>query len=120
VSIFRQSGALHLERTGCRYCAQPAIPGESVCELHFGEVARLLADPRRAGYRSAAYRAARRAALRRAKGHCEACGKRLPHRANGRIVAQTHHIDGNPQNNTPENLLVCGTCCHDGARRPAV
>jgi 5-methylcytosine-specific restriction endonuclease McrA len=119
VSIFRQSVAMHLERASCRYCPAPALPGEIVCELHVGEAGRLLAQPQRAGYRSAAYRIARRAALRRARGRCEACGARLPRRPDGILVAQAHHLDGDPQNNVPENLQVACRDCHDGARRPA-
>lgn len=118
MSIFPQSGAVHLERTSCRYCAAPALPGEIVCDAHAGEAGRLLADPRRAGYRSAAYRTGRRAALRRANGRCEACGAKLKRRANRSPICQVHHKDGNPLNNDPANLEVCCLDCHDGARRP--
>jgi len=119
MSIFRQSEALHLGRASCRYCPAPALPGESVCADHLGEAGRLLAWPQRAGYFSKRYRSARAVAIKRAGGNCEACGAKLPRRADGRIVAQTHHKDGNPQNNDPANLQVACRECHDGARRPA-
>jgi 5-methylcytosine-specific restriction endonuclease McrA len=119
VSIFRQSDAMHLGRTSCRYCPQPALPGGNVCADHAGEAGRLLAQPQRAGYRSAAYRAARRAAIQRARGRCEFCGGRLPRRPDGKIVCQTHHRDGDPRNNAAANLLVACSTCHDGARKPA-
>jgi len=120
VSVFRQSGASHLARSSCRYCSSLAVPESDTCAEHAGEAGRLIADPRRAGYKSPDYRIARCSALRRAKGHCESCGDALPHRPDGRLVCQTHHRDEDPTNNPPDgsNLLVCCLACHSGGRRP--
>lgn len=120
MSIFRQSERLGLGAATCRVCPAVAVPGSPFCERHQGEAGRLLLQPQRAGYRSAAYRKARRAAIRRANGRCEVCREPLPrighHR---RIECQTHHVDGDPMNNDPRNLLVCCLRCHSGSRRPS-
>lgn len=120
MSVFRQAATAGLERRGCRFCPALAEPGSQTCRAHAGEAGRLLADPRRAGYRSAAYHRARRAALRRARGRCEACGAVLPRRPDGRLLCQTHHRDADPENNPADgsNLLVCCLACHSGRRRP--
>jgi hypothetical protein len=120
VSVFRQSESAHLERRSCRYCPALADAASDTCSAHGGEAGRLVADPRRAGYRSSAYRLARRSALRRAKGRCEACGARLPRR-DGRLLCQTHHRDGDPTHNRADgsNLLVCCLACHSGRRSPS-
>ena len=111
---------MRLNTPTCRYCAEPAELGTDLCAYHASEAFRLVTQPQRAGYRSTAYRIARRAAIRRAKGRCEACGARLPWR-NRRPVCQTHHRDGDPNNNPPNgsNLVVCCLDCHNGARKPA-
>lgn len=119
MSIFRQSPRLRLSATTCRYCSAPAEPGEETCQAHAGEAGRLARDPRRAGYRDPAYHRARRAAIRRAAGKCEACGRPLHYTPSGRPVCQAHHIDGDPRNNEPANLLVCCPACHRGSRRPS-
>ena len=120
MSVFRQAAATGLQRSSCRYCPALAEPGSQTCASHAGEAGRLLADPRRTGYRSAAYRIARRSALRRAHGRCEACGATLSRRPDGRPLCQTHHRDGDPRNNPADgsNLLVCCLACHSGRRRP--
>ena len=118
MSVFRQSERLGLNVATCRVCPASAEPGSAYCEKHRGEAARLLMNPARAGYRSAGYRKARQIAYRRARGRCESCGAPLPRRPDGRHVFQTHHIDGNPLNNDPANLQVCGECCHSGSRCP--
>lgn len=119
MSVFRQSPRVGLSATTCRYCSAPAEPGTTTCEAHRGEAGRLARDPRRAGYRDPAYWRARRKAIRRAAGKCEACGAALQYLPNGRPVCQTHHIDGDPRNNDPANLLVACPKCHSGARKPA-
>lgn len=121
MSIFRQVRSTRLERRSCRCCPALARPGADTCAAHAGEAGRLIADPRRAGYKSSAYRIARRSALRRAGGHCETCGAALPQRPDGRLVCQTHHLDEDPTNNPADgsNLLVCCLACHSGRRRPS-
>jgi 5-methylcytosine-specific restriction endonuclease McrA len=118
MNVFRQSPRVGLAVATCRYCSAPAEPGSQTCEAHAGEAGRLAADPRRAGYRDPAYQRARRQAIRRAAGRCEACGELLQRLPNGRPVCQTHHIDGDPRNNDPANLLVCCRRCHSGSRHP--
>ena len=118
MSIFRQSPRLGLSARTCRFCHAPAEPGSDVCQHHFGEAGRLAADPRRAGYRDPAYWRARRKAIQRAAGKCEACGEPIQYLPSGRPQCQTHHIDGDPRNNDPANLLVCCARCHSGSRRP--
>jgi hypothetical protein len=118
VSVFRQSQAVRINAPACRYCSQPVVPGTDLCERHMGEAGRLLAQPRRAGYRDPAYWRARRVAIRRAAGTCEACGSALSLNPAGRVVCQTHHKDRDPRNNDPANLLVCCLACHSGSRRP--
>ena len=121
VSIFRQSGnaGLRLNTVTCRYCSEPVAPGTDLCEFHGSEAFRLVTQPLRAGYRSAAYRRARRAAIRRSRGKCEVCGATLERRPNGNFVCQTHHRDGDPTHNVASNLIVCCLSCHSGSRRPA-
>ena len=121
MSVFRQSGTTRLGRSSCRYCPALALPGSDTCSEHAGEAGRLVADPRRAGYKSSAYRIARRSAVRRAKGCCESCGAALARHPDGRLVCQTHHRDEDPTNNPPDgsNLLVCCLACHSGRRRPS-
>lgn len=121
MTVFRQSSTTHLGRSSCRYCPALALPGSATCSEHAGEAGRLIADPRRAGYRSSAYRIARRSAIRRAKARCEACGATLPRRLDGALACQTHHRDEDPRNNPPDgsNLLVCCLACHSGRRRPS-
>ncbi|NLG64896.1 MAG: HNH endonuclease [Actinobacteria bacterium] len=119
MSVFRQSPRLGLSTRTCHYCSAPAEPGTRTCSKHAGEAGRLAADPRRAGYRDPAYHRARRAAIRRSGGRCEACGKQLQHQADGRLICQAHHIDGDPRNNSPSNLLICCPGCHSGSRRPS-
>ena len=121
MSVFRQSSTTHLARSSCRYCPAPAIAGSDACAAHAGEAGRLVADPRRAGYKSSAYRVARRSAVRRARGCCESCGAALARHPDGRLVCQTHHRDEDPTNNPADgsNLLVCCLACHSGRRRPS-
>lgn len=121
MSVFRQSKTAHLGRSSCRYCPALALAGTDTCSEHSGEAGRLVADPRRAGYKSSAYRIARRSAIRRANGRCEACGAALARRPDGSLVCQTHHRDEDPTQNPPDgsNLLVCCLACHSGRRRPS-
>lgn len=121
MSVFRQSARAGFERRSCRYCSALADLGSDTCPAHAGEAGRLVADPRRAGYKSSAYRVARRSALRRAKGRCEGCGAALARHPDGRLVCQTHHRDEDPTHNPPDgsNLLVCCLACHSGRRRPS-
>lgn len=121
MSVFRQSKTARLTRRNCRHCRALAAPGSETCPAHAGEAGRLAGDLRRAGYRSSAYRVARRSALRRAKGRCESCGAHLPRSLDGRLICQTHHVDGDPTNNPADgsNLLVCCLACHSGRRSPS-
>jgi len=50
--------------------------------------------------------------LVRCGGRCEKCGIGL-----GDLVPDIHHIDGNPQNNEPSNLIVLCPNCHRKADR---
>ena len=118
MSVFRRSPRVSLANATCRYCPAPAEAGQQTCAAHAGEAGRLARDPRRAGYRDPAYLRARRAALKRAGGKCEACGRPLGRRADGRPAFQAHHVDGDPRHNDPSNLLVCCSRCHSGARQP--
>ena len=119
MSIFPQTGALRLNAPSCRMCSQPVVPGSGLCGYHGSEAFRLVMQPQRRGYRSAAYGRARRAAIRRAKGRCEACGAALEKDARGSWKCQTHHRDSDPTHNVASNLLVCCPPCHAGSRRPA-
>jgi len=47
---------------------------------------------------------------RRAGGRCERCGH-LHDPANGRTLT-VHHLDGNPANCAPENLVALCQACH--------
>lgn len=118
MSIFPQSPRARLERRTCRSCLSPALPNREVCAFHASEAGRLALYPQRAGYRDPAYLRARRRAIARAGGNCESCGEPLEETAPGRVSCQTHHVDGDATNNTPENLLVCCHRCHSGRRAP--
>lgn len=118
MSIFPQTPSRGLASRSCRLCARLALPGTDRCELHLTVDARSIEQPGRAGYRSKEYRQACRIADKRADGRCESCGLPLPRREDGRPICQHHHIDGDPTHNDPGNILVCGECCHRGAKRP--
>ena len=118
MSIFPHSPQARFKLRSCRYCHAPALDGREVCGFHASEAGRLALYPQRAGYRDAAYWRARRKAIARAAGRCESCGDQLELKPNGRPDCQTHHLDGDPKNNDPANLLVCCTRCHSGARAP--
>lgn len=42
---------------------------------------------------------------------CQKCGKEH-NTENTKNILTVHHIDSNPQNNTPENLIALCTVCH--------
>lgn len=52
-------------------------------------------------------RSIRTKVLLRCEGKCEKCGEKL-----GDLVPDIHHIDGNPRNNDPTNLIVLCPNCH--------
>lgn len=51
---------------------------------------------------------------------CQCCGAahEEPHPITGsKVILTTHHIDFNPENNEPENLLACCQRCHNSLDR---
>lgn len=50
--------------------------------------------------------------LERADNRCEKCGFNTVHPRTGKRILQIHHIDENPENSIPENLIVLCPNCH--------